>query len=148
MLFRSFWDPLYDSFDVDLVVKVLSHTAFSEFSSQSYDHHCNELFKAHSLPSSSHFSTTSAALAGPSLSLFSIRSITWQSRHSVSTRAHCVTATTNLFASSGFFKWYSRLYRNQGSLLFGPPRLDWSDQLVVVTGGMFHRFQVFDRRLM
>ena len=25
----DFWDPLYDSFDVDLVVKVLSHTIFS-----------------------------------------------------------------------------------------------------------------------
>ena len=35
----------------------------------------------------------------------------------------------------GFLRWYSRLYRNQGSLLFGPPRLDWGDQLVVITGG-------------
>lgn len=26
----DFWDPLYDSFDVDLIMKVLSHTAFSE----------------------------------------------------------------------------------------------------------------------
>ena len=24
------WDPLYDSFDVDLIVKVLAYTAFSE----------------------------------------------------------------------------------------------------------------------
>ena len=28
----DFWDPLYDSFDVDLFMKVLSHTAFSEHS--------------------------------------------------------------------------------------------------------------------
>ena len=26
----DFWDPLYDSFDVDLIMKVLAHTAFSK----------------------------------------------------------------------------------------------------------------------
>lgn len=34
-----------------------------------------------------------------------------------------------------FVKWYSRLYRNQGSLFFGPGRFDWGEQIVVVTGG-------------
>ncbi|TFK68195.1 retinal short-chain dehydrogenase/reductase [Pluteus cervinus] len=34
-----------------------------------------------------------------------------------------------------FLKWCSRLYRNQGSLLFGPGRFDWGEQIVVVTGG-------------
>lgn len=34
-----------------------------------------------------------------------------------------------------FVKWYSILYRNQGSLFFAPKRLDWSEQIVVVTGG-------------
>lgn len=37
--------------------------------------------------------------------------------------------------SAGFFKWYSRLYRNQGNLLFGPGRFDWGEQIVVITGG-------------
>lgn len=32
-------------------------------------------------------------------------------------------------------KWFSLLYRNQGSLFFGPAPLDWSDQVVVITGG-------------
>jgi len=32
-------------------------------------------------------------------------------------------------------KWISLLYRNQGSLLFRPRRLDWGDQIVVITGG-------------
>jgi short-subunit dehydrogenase len=32
-------------------------------------------------------------------------------------------------------KWYSRLYRNQASLLFGPPPLDWGEQVVLITGG-------------
>lgn len=36
---------------------------------------------------------------------------------------------------AGFIKWCSRLYRNQGSLLFGPPRFDWGEQVVVITGG-------------
>lgn len=34
-----------------------------------------------------------------------------------------------------FVRWYSRLYRNQGSLFFAPKRLDWGEQIVVVTGG-------------
>ncbi|KIK04704.1 hypothetical protein K443DRAFT_675718 [Laccaria amethystina LaAM-08-1] len=34
-----------------------------------------------------------------------------------------------------FVKWYSRLYRNQGSLLLGPGALDWGEQIVVITGG-------------
>jgi len=34
-----------------------------------------------------------------------------------------------------FVKWYSKLYRNQGSLLFRPKPLDWSDQIVLITGG-------------
>ncbi|KAF8969422.1 hypothetical protein BDZ97DRAFT_1795557 [Flammula alnicola] len=34
-----------------------------------------------------------------------------------------------------FVKWYSKLYRNQGSLLYGPGPLDWSEQIVVLTGG-------------
>lgn len=45
------------------------------------------------------------------------------------TRSHDDTSTT------GFVKWYSRLYRNQGSLIFAPSRLDWSEQIVVLTGG-------------
>jgi len=35
----------------------------------------------------------------------------------------------------GFLKWYSRLYRNQGNLLFGPGPLDWGEQIVLITGG-------------
>ncbi|PAV21151.1 retinal short-chain dehydrogenase reductase [Pyrrhoderma noxium] len=32
-------------------------------------------------------------------------------------------------------KWISRLYRNGGNLFFAPPRLDWGEQIVVITGG-------------
>lgn len=35
----------------------------------------------------------------------------------------------------GLLKWYSRLYRNQGSLLFGPGSVDWGEQIVLITGG-------------
>lgn len=34
-------------------------------------------------------------------------------------------------------KWLSRLYRNGGNLFFAPPRFDWGEQIVVVTGGTF-----------
>lgn len=39
--------------------------------------------------------------------------------------------------AAGFLRWYSRLYRNQGSLLFGPGRFDWGEQIVLVTGGKY-----------
>jgi hypothetical protein len=32
------------------------------------------------------------------------------------------------------------LYRNQASILFGPPPLDWGEQVVVITGGAFRLF--------
>ncbi|KAH0839835.1 retinal short-chain dehydrogenase reductase [Lanmaoa asiatica] len=32
-------------------------------------------------------------------------------------------------------KWLSTLYRNQGSLLLAPEPLDWSEQIVLITGG-------------
>jgi hypothetical protein len=40
----------------------------------------------------------------------------------------------------GFIKWYSQLYRNQGSLLFGPGPLDWGEQIIVVTGGAWNNW--------
>ena len=84
----------------------------------------------------SHSFTTSRDLAGPTQPLSSSPSIPWQSPRFVSPllcpiRRQCLL---NVFVL-GFLKWCSRLHRNQGNLLFGPPRLDWGDQLVVVTGG-------------
>ena len=35
----------------------------------------------------------------------------------------------------GLLKWYSRLYRNQGNLLFGPASVEWGEQIVLITGG-------------
>ncbi|TBU33182.1 retinal short-chain dehydrogenase/reductase [Dichomitus squalens] len=96
----DFWDPLYDSFDVDLLMKVLSHTAFSPFFT---------FF----IPLFYYFQ--GSRWPAPIL----VFSTFW------------VVAISSFW----FLKWYSRLYRNQGNLLFGPPRLDWGDQLVVITGG-------------
>ncbi|KAI0677386.1 retinal short-chain dehydrogenase/reductase [Trametes maxima] len=87
----EFGNPVYDTFDLDLVVKVLGHTAFSEHT------------------------TLWARWTDPTLFLTTLYNI----------------AT----AAFWFFKWYSQLYRNQGNLLHGPRRLDWGEQLVVVTGG-------------
>ncbi|KAF7355520.1 hypothetical protein MSAN_01469000 [Mycena sanguinolenta] len=38
-------------------------------------------------------------------------------------------------ASFWAIKWLSRLYSNQGNLLYAPRPLEWSDQIVVITGG-------------
>ncbi|TFK22320.1 retinal short-chain dehydrogenase/reductase [Coprinopsis marcescibilis] len=40
-----------------------------------------------------------------------------------------------LLSAFWFLRWYSRLYRNQGSLILGPKRFDWGEQIVVITGG-------------
>ncbi|KAK7061855.1 hypothetical protein R3P38DRAFT_678613 [Favolaschia claudopus] len=40
-----------------------------------------------------------------------------------------------LVASFWAIRWISRLYSNQGSLMYAPRPLDWSDQIVVITGG-------------
>ncbi|PPQ66592.1 hypothetical protein CVT26_009492 [Gymnopilus dilepis] len=92
--------PIFDSLDIDLVVKVLANTAFSPFF----------LF----------FVPTFYVFQGAKFSdnLVVASAIYW--------------AIITTFWS---FKWFSRLYRNQGSLVLRPPPLDWSEQIVVVTGG-------------
>ncbi|KAF9779449.1 retinal short-chain dehydrogenase reductase [Thelephora terrestris] len=40
-----------------------------------------------------------------------------------------------LVSSFWFTKWCSRLYRNHENFLFASPPLDWSEQIVVITGG-------------
>jgi len=91
---------VFDSFDIDLVVKVLSHTAFSPF--------FIFLFPVF-------FFFQGYKLEHPSIlvssAYFVLVSLFW------------------------FFRWYSRLHRNQGSLLFGPGALDWGEQIVLITGG-------------
>ncbi|OBZ76728.1 Short-chain dehydrogenase/reductase family 16C member 6 [Grifola frondosa] len=92
--------PLWDAFDVDLVVKVLAHTALSPFFT---------FF----IPVFYYF-----------------QGVRWSDPVFALSAGYCVA-----ISAFWFLKWYSRLYRNQGSLLFGPPRLDWGEQIVVVTGG-------------
>jgi len=91
---------IFDTFDIDLVVKVLSHTVFSPFF----------LF----LQPVFFFFHGSKLTDTPVV----VSSVYW--------------ALVSLF---WFLKWYSRLYRNQGSLLFGPGPLDWGEQIVLITGG-------------
>ncbi|KAH8094873.1 retinal short-chain dehydrogenase/reductase [Cristinia sonorae] len=92
--------PIFDSFDIDLLVKVLSHTVFSPFFT---------FF----IPVFYYF-----------------QGARWPDNIIVLTSSFCAAVS-----AFWFIKWYSRLYRNQGSLLFGPPRFDWGEQIVVVTGG-------------
>jgi len=48
-----------------------------------------------------------------------------------------ITSSTYYILVSAFWfsRWYSKLYRNQGSLLFSPVPLDWGEQIILVTGG-------------
>ncbi|OJT12525.1 Short-chain dehydrogenase/reductase family 16C member 6 [Trametes pubescens] len=98
--FADFGNPVYDTFDLDLLVKVLAHTAFSPFFT---------FF----IPVFYYFQ--GARWPAPVVVIPAFYNL-----------ALCVF---------WFFRWYSRLYRNQGSLLHGPARLDWGEQLVVITGG-------------
>ncbi|KAH7916277.1 retinal short-chain dehydrogenase reductase [Hygrophoropsis aurantiaca] len=91
---------VFDSVDIDMVVKVLSQTAFSPFFTCFIP--IFYIFQGEQYNS-------------PVVFISSI---------------YCV-------AVSAFWslKWVSRLYRNQASILFGPRPIDWSDQIVVITGG-------------
>ncbi|KAI0322450.1 retinal short-chain dehydrogenase/reductase [Amylostereum chailletii] len=92
--------PVFDNLDVDLVVKVLNHTAFSPFF----------------------------------IFLVPIFFIFQEAR--IDTRpVFFASVYWVLVCTFWLLKWYSRLYRNQGSILFGPPPLDWGEQIVVITGG-------------
>jgi len=92
--------PIFDNLDVHLVLKVLSHTAFSPF----FTFFIPVFYVFQGLP------YTSPAV---------------------------VISSGYYVAICAFWllKWYSRLYRNQGSLLVGPGRFDWGEQIVLVTGG-------------
>ncbi|KAF9464869.1 retinal short-chain dehydrogenase/reductase [Collybia nuda] len=92
--------PIFDTLDLDLIVKVLAHTAFSPFF----------IFL---IPIFYIFQ--GAKITDPIIVLSAI-----------------YYTAISLF---WFSQWYSRLYRNQGSLFFGPGRFDWGEQVVVITGG-------------
>ncbi|KIM91192.1 hypothetical protein PILCRDRAFT_168122 [Piloderma croceum F 1598] len=92
--------PIFDNLDVDLVLKVLSHTAFSPF----------------------------FTFFIPVFYVF--QGLSYNNPAVLISSAYYVA-----ICAFWFLKWYSRLYRNQGSLLFGPGPLDWGEQIVLVTGG-------------
>jgi len=92
--------PIWDSLDIDLVVKVLTHTVFSPFF----------------------------------LSFIPI--FYWF--HGYDPRGTIIVSSTAFclaVALFWFIRWYSRLYYNQASLFFAPAPLDWSEEIVVITGG-------------
>lgn len=49
---------------------------------------------------------------------------------------YCISVIVLTFiVTPGFLKFASRLWRNSGSWLYSPQRLDWGEQIVVITGG-------------
>ncbi|KZT06430.1 retinal short-chain dehydrogenase reductase [Laetiporus sulphureus 93-53] len=92
--------PIFDNFDIDLIVKVVMHTILSPF----FTFFIPVFYYFQGMPWY-HPVLLSSAIYVMAVSAF------W------------------------FFKWCSRLYRNQGSLLYAPAPLDWGEQIVVITGG-------------
>ncbi|KAL0580072.1 hypothetical protein V5O48_001931 [Marasmius crinis-equi] len=92
--------PIFDSLDIDLVIKVMSNTVFSPFFI--FFIPVFYFFQGSKL-------TDPIILA--SAAYYVLLCVIWS------------------------VKWTSRLWRNQGSLLFAPPRFDWGEQVVVITGG-------------
>ncbi|KAF8639862.1 hypothetical protein AX17_001117 [Amanita inopinata Kibby_2008] len=89
-----------DNCDIDLVVKVLSHTFFSPFF----------------LTLIPIFYLFQGVQPTDKLVLYPV--------------------IYNIFVSTFWaVKWYSKLYRNQGSVFVSPEVLDWNEQVVLITGG-------------
>ena len=139
--------PIFDNLDIDLFIKVLANTAFSENYLLVYAaviHHSLGPFFVFFIPIFYIFQ--GAKLTDPII----ITSSTYYILVSAFCRsigAHKWSYITDW--TSGFSRWYSKLYRNQGSLLFSPVPLDWGEQVILVTGGaFFHYCQVFDTDLM
>ncbi|KIL70262.1 hypothetical protein M378DRAFT_183815 [Amanita muscaria Koide BX008] len=91
---------VFDNFDVDLVVKVLSHTLFSPFFVSLIP--VFYLFQG--------AKTADTVVLYPAI-YFALVSAFWS------------------------LKWLSKSYRNQGNVFSSPKRLDWGEQIVLVTGG-------------
>jgi short-subunit dehydrogenase len=91
---------VFDTFNVDLVVKVLANTAFSPFFTGMIPVFCYF-----------HVGTIKDDTVVGSFYYFLLVSSFW------------------------FIRWCSLLYRNHENFFFGSPPLDWSEQVVVVTGG-------------
>lgn len=89
-----------DNIDVDMVMKVLTQTAFSPF-----------------------------------FTFFVPIFYVFQGYHYTSNVVLVPTAYCIAISAFWALKWLSRLYRNQASLFFAPPRLDWAEEIVVITGG-------------
>ncbi|THV08287.1 retinal short-chain dehydrogenase/reductase [Dendrothele bispora CBS 962.96] len=92
--------PVFDNLDLDLVVKVLTHTLFGPFFI--FFTPVFFFFQGSKL--------TDPLVVYPSV-WFVVVSVFWS------------------------IKWCSRLYRNQGNFFLAPPRFDWGEQIVVITGG-------------
>ncbi|KAL9713142.1 hypothetical protein Ac2012v2_004383 [Leucoagaricus gongylophorus] len=91
---------VFDNFDIDLVVKVLSHTVFSPFFT------------------------------------FFIPLFYLSQGEQITSKSFSYSAAHFVVVSAFWFiKWISLLYKNQGNFFLAPEPLDWSEQIVVITGG-------------
>ena len=108
---------VFDTFDVDLVVKVLANTAFSPFFTGMipvfYYFHVGTLKNDTVVSSFCYFLLVSSFCASALI---------------------CAASVLNN-RKIGLIKLCSRAYRNHVNILSRSPPLDWSEQVVVITGG-------------
>lgn len=126
--------PIFDNIDIDMFVKVLAHTAFSAWCKGSVTSSMLIYYQVLSLCSLFPYFISSKEQNIQIPSLYHLPCTMLQFLSSVGRCLGCRHETV-VNGITGFVKWYSRLYRNQGSLFFGPGRFDWGEQIVVVTGG-------------
>jgi len=103
---------VFDTFNIDLVVKVLANTAFSPFFTGMIP-----IFYYF------HVGTVKNDTVVGSFFYFLLVSSFW------------------------FTRWCSLLYRNRENFFFGSPPLDWSEQVVVITGGASGVGELLDNTL-
>lgn len=112
---------VFDTFNVDLVVKVLANTAFSPFFTGMIPVFCYF-----------HVGTVKDDTVVSSFCYFLLVASFCTSIVLSASRSGSRVLNN---PSVGFIKWCSLLYRNHENFFFGSPPLDWSEQVVVITGG-------------
>jgi len=128
--------PIFDDFDLDLLIKVLANTAFSILFHLAVKFSAFLTARIRSIlcvlySDILHFPRTQALRSGHHLYFH----LLCAPLGVLCVELFSMSSPRRLINASGFIKWYSRLYRNQGSLFFRPAPLEWSEQTVVITGG-------------
>jgi hypothetical protein len=130
--------PVFDSLDIDLVIKVLERTVFSECHLLCLARRSNCAFKGpfFVLLVVLFYVFHGARYTDPQVRIPSIYFII------LSLFCMCLLLDTSLNPIDtriilGITKWCSKLWRNKLSPVYRSSRLDWGEQIILITGGTF-----------